>query len=162
MAKRLRVFVTVKQTLLVWTAWQALQLRQHPSNLREKLVLIELDYEPKNTLKFTFKRSFIMPRSYLAQHADPLIVADVQRRDERCLRSGGVGTALVLLQCGALAEVMPIEMDQERVFQAWDIRDDWEDILQYFITSDRQFAPPLVSGLNIRHQRFTPNGVALQ
>jgi hypothetical protein len=153
LAKRLRVFAGCKQTLIVWTAWQALR-----DNLSEKCLLIELAYEPKATLKFSFKKAFVMPREYLSQHADPIIVDDVKRRDERCRRAGGVGTALCLLQCQAMAEVMPIELDQPATFAAWEIREDWESIFDFFVSSDRPFAPPLVSGLNIRNHRYAADG----
>ncbi|KAH7106937.1 hypothetical protein BKA62DRAFT_685568 [Auriculariales sp. MPI-PUGE-AT-0066] len=158
MAKRLRTFSALKATLLVWAAYQGLNIRKMPQNLTTKCLLIELNYEPKATLKFSFKKAFILPREYLAQHADPIIVDDVVRRDERCRRAGGVGTALVLLQCGGMAEVMPIELDQPSTFNAWEDREDWESILEYFTTSDRPFGPPIKSGLNIRNHRYAPDG----
>ena len=32
----------------------------------------------------------------------------------------------MLIQCGGLAEVMPIELDQPSTFAAWEQREDWE------------------------------------
>jgi len=160
-AKRLRTFCACHQTLIVWTAYQALSLRRQPGNLTEKCLLIELNYDAKATLKFVFKASFIMPREYLAQHADPIIVNDVVRRDERCKRAGGVGTALVLVQAGGMAEVMPIELDQPVTFAAWEEREDWEQIFEYFTASEKPFCPPLVSGMNVRNHHYTANGRAL-
>ena len=69
MLTRRRTFCACHQTLIVWTAYQALNVRRVPSNLETKCLLIELNYEPKATLKFSFKASFIMPRTYLSQHA---------------------------------------------------------------------------------------------
>ena len=69
MAKRLRTFSALKATLLVWAAYQGLGIRKTPSNLTTKCLLIELNYEAQATLKFSFKKAYILPREYLAQHA---------------------------------------------------------------------------------------------
>ena len=34
---------------------------------------------------------------------DPLVMADIQQREERCRRTDGIDTAFVLIQCGAVS-----------------------------------------------------------
>lgn len=36
--------------------------------------------------------------------------ADVQRREDRSRRTGGIGAAVILLQCGRISQVMPVEV----------------------------------------------------
>ena len=74
--------------------------------------------------------------------SDPLVAAEIQQRDDRCRRSGGIGAAVVLIQCGGLSQVMPVEVDAPSKI-TWDIRDDWEDVLHHFVESGRSDFKPI-------------------
>lgn len=151
----LRKFCSTHASLLAWVAYQALDLKHQPANIRTKSMLVEIAYDPSAPLRFTLKGTHMVPRTYLAQYADPLIVEDVQRREERCRRAGGIGTAVVLLQCGAMAEVMPVEIDNPTRLAAWETREDWEEVLEWYVTSGRgDFTPPLVSPVSVRNHRY--------
>jgi len=126
-----------------------------PANIRNKSLLVEIAYDTSSPLRFKFVGAHIVPRSYLSQYADPLIVEDVTRREERCRRQGGLGTAVVLLQCAGLCEVMPVEIDNPARLASWEIREDWEDILEWYVTSGRaNFEPPLATSVIVRQHRF--------
>lgn len=88
--------------------------------------------------RFSIKDTHIVPRSYIN---DPLVWEDIQRRDDRCRRSGGIGCVVVLIQCGEVSQVMPIEVDAPNKI-SWDVREDWEEVLEHFVSSGRtDFAP---------------------
>jgi len=81
----------------------------------------------------------IVPRTYLR---DPLIVADIQRREERCRQNGGIGTAVVIIECGGVSQVMPVEVDPPSKI-TWDTREDWDAVLRHFVESGRTDFKPI-------------------
>ncbi len=90
--------------------------------------------------RFSVKGTHVVPRTYVTDN-DPLVGADIQRREERCRRSGGLGTAVVLIQCGDISQVMPVEVDSPNRI-TWDSRSDWADVLRHFVESGRtDFSP---------------------
>ena len=92
-------------------------------------------------LRFAIKGTHIVPRTYVTSR-DPLVAADIQRREERCRRAGGIGTAVVLIQCGAVSQVMPVEVDPPAKI-SWDERNDWAEILAQFVNSGRSDFKPV-------------------
>jgi len=93
------------------------------------------------TNRFVIKGTHIVPRTYVTSR-DPLVAADIQRREERCRRAGGIGTAVVLIQCGGVSQVMPVEVDPPSKI-SWDERNDWADVLAHFIDSGRSDFKPI-------------------
>jgi hypothetical protein len=133
-----------------------------PSNVRQSALLIELAVRPSGDsqrqyvlfslnpnyfnsrflfTRFTIKSTHIVPRTYVTSR-DPLVAADIQRREERCRRAGGIGTAVVLIQCGAVSQVMPVEVDAPAKI-SWDERNDWADVLARFVDSGRSDFKPI-------------------
>ena len=55
-------------------------------------------------LRFSVKATHIVSRSYVTDN-DQLVAADIQRREERCRQRGGIGTVVVILQCGDISQV---------------------------------------------------------
>ncbi|TFY56948.1 hypothetical protein EVJ58_g7326 [Rhodofomes roseus] len=138
LVKNLRKFVSSHSSLLGWAGFQALQLKRIPSNVRQNALLIELRYNPSASdalRRFTIKGTHIVPRTYVTDN-DPLVGADIQRREDRCRRTGGIGTAVILIQCGDISQVMPVEVDAPGKI-SWDSRDDWSDVLRHFVDSGR-------------------------
>jgi hypothetical protein len=161
-AKLLRRFTSQHTTLLGWAGFQALQLKRVPSNVRQSALLIELTPRPsgdshrqyvcthplspsENSLslphRFLVKGTHVVPRTYVTSR-DPLVAADIQRREERCRRAGGIGTAVVLIQCGAVSQVMPVEVDPPAKI-SWDERNDWAEVLAHFVDSGRTDFKPI-------------------
>jgi hypothetical protein len=142
-AKLLRRFTSQHTTLLGWAGFQALQLKRVPSNVRQSALLVELAVRPSGDAQrqFTIKSTHIVPRTYVTSR-DPLVAADIQRREERCRRAGGIGTAVVLIQCGAVSQVMPVEVDAPAKI-SWDERNDWADVLARFVDSGRSDFKPI-------------------
>ena len=159
-AKLLRRFTSQHTSLLGWAGFQALQLRRVPSNVRQSALLIELSPRPSSDpnrqcvllffsslsriltrYRFSVKGTHIVPRTYVTSR-DPLVAADIQRREERCRRAGGIGTAVVLIQCGAVSQVMPVEVDPPAKI-SWDERNDWADVLAHFVDSGRTDFKPI-------------------
>ena len=160
-AKHLRRFTSQHTTLLGWAGFQALQLKRVPSNVRQSALLVELALRPSGDAqrqyvhspshaitfmltpiaRFTIKSTHIVPRTYVTSR-DPLVAADIQRREERCRRAGGIGTAVVLIQCGAVSQVMPVEVDAPAKI-SWDERNDWADVLARFVDSGRSDFKPI-------------------
>ena len=93
------------------------------------------------TARFTIKSTHTVPRTYVTSR-DPFIAADIQRREERCRRAGGIGTAVALIQCGAVSQVMPVEVDAISKIP-WDERNDWADVLARFVDSGRSDFKPI-------------------
>ncbi|KAI0790028.1 hypothetical protein C8Q75DRAFT_717444 [Abortiporus biennis] len=142
LVKNLRKFTSAHSTLLSWAGFQALQLKRIPSNIRQQALLVELNYRQlsDSSRRFSIKGTHIVPRTYVTDN-DPLVGADIQRREERCRRSGGIGTAVILIQCGEISQVMPVEVDSPSRI-SWDERADWADVLRHFVESGRtDFAP---------------------
>ncbi|CDO71807.1 hypothetical protein BN946_scf184939.g31 [Trametes cinnabarina] len=144
LVKNLRKFVSAHSTLLGWAGFQALQLKRLPSNIRQNALLIELNYRHSSSdplRRFSIKATHIVPRSYVTDH-DPLVGQDIMRREDRCRKSGGIGCAVVLIQCGEISQVMPVEVDSPSRI-TWDLRDDWPQTLQHFVESGRTDFKPI-------------------
>lgn len=73
---------------------------------------------------------------------DPLVGADILRREDRCRKSGGIGCVVILIQCGDISQVMPVEVDSPSRI-SWDTRDDWADVLRHFVDSARTDFKPI-------------------
>jgi len=74
--------------------------------------------------------------------ADQLVLEDVAKREQRCRQAGGLGAAVVLIQCGGVCEVIPVELDAPSQIP-WESREDWEDVLDAWVESGRaDFIPP--------------------
>ena len=71
-----------------------------------------------------------------------MVMSDIQRREERCRHSGGIGTLIVIIQCGGVSQVMPVEVDQPAKI-SWDVRDDWADVLDHFVEAGRTDFQPI-------------------
>jgi len=142
-AKLLRRFTSQHTTLLGWAGFQALQLKRMPSNVRQSALLIEVTPRPSSDphRQFIVKGTHIVPRTYVTSR-DPLVAADIQRREERCRRAGGIGTAVVLIQCGAVSQVMPVEVDPPAKI-SWDERNDWAEVLAHFVDTGRSDFKPI-------------------
>lgn len=93
--------------------------------------------------RFSVAGSHIVPRSYVTSH-DPLVGADIDRREERCRRSGGIGTLVILVQCCGISQVMPVEVDPPSKI-SWDLRDDWPEVLRHFVESGRTDFKPITT-----------------
>jgi len=143
LAKYLRKFTSTHSSLLGWAGFQALQLKRLPANIRSNALLIELSYNSHadSLHRFSIANTHIVPRSYVTGH-DSLVAADIERREERCRRSGGIGTAVILIQCGSISQVMPVEVDPPSKI-TWDSREDWADVLRHFVESGRTDFKPI-------------------
>ncbi|KAI0787373.1 hypothetical protein C8Q74DRAFT_1196393 [Fomes fomentarius] len=144
LVKNLRKFVSAHSTLLGWTGFQALQLKRLPSNIRQNALLVELSYRPSSSdplRRFAIKSTHIVPRTYVTDN-DPLVGEDIRRREDRCRKSGGIGCAVILIQCGEISQVMPVEVDSPSRI-SWDSRDDWADVLQHFADAGRTDFQPI-------------------
>ena len=163
LVKHLRKFVSSYNQLLAWAGFQALQLKRMPSNIRQNAFLIELSYRPTapDSLRryaclpgllaperisdvidrFSVKATHVVPRTYVTEN-DPLVGDDILRREDRCRKSGGIGCAVILVQCGEISQVMPVEVDSPARI-SWDSRDDWSDVLRHFVESGRMDFKPI-------------------
>jgi hypothetical protein len=90
-------------------------------------------------IRFSVAATHVVPRTYIR---DPLVIADIKRREERCRQSGGIGTLVVIIQCGSTSQVMPVEVDPPAKI-AWDSRDDWANVLSHFVESGRTDFKPI-------------------
>ncbi|KAH9029346.1 hypothetical protein EDB83DRAFT_2507984 [Lactarius deliciosus] len=127
-AKLLRRFTSQHATLLGWAGFQALQLKRVPSNVRQSALLVELTPRPSGDAhrQFAIKGTHIVPRTYVTSR-DPL---------------AGIGTAVVLIQCGGVSQVMPVEVDAPSKI-SWDERNDWADVLAHFVDAGRTDFKPI-------------------
>lgn len=91
--------------------------------------------------RFSVAGTHIVPRSHVTSH-DPLVGADIDRREERCRRSGGIGTLVIFVQCCGISQVMPVEVDPPSKI-TWDPRDDWAEVLRHFVKSGRTDFKPI-------------------
>ncbi|KAF9484862.1 hypothetical protein BDN70DRAFT_58318 [Pholiota conissans] len=140
-AKTLRKFTSAHSSLLGWAGFQALQLKRVPANVRQNALVVELSYHnhAEAHRRFSVSATHIVPRTYIR---DPLVIADIQRREERCRQNGGIGTLVVIIQCGGTSQVMPVEVDPPAKI-GWDIRDDWAQVLSHFVESGRTDFKPI-------------------
>jgi len=134
LTKDLRKFTLLHSTLLGWAGFQALQLKRMPANIRQQALLIELNRTNNcdTNHRFSIAGTHLVSRSYILAR-DPHVTADIQRREERCRRDGGIGTVVILIQCGSISQVIPVEMDPIKI--AWDSRKDWAQVLHHFVES---------------------------
>jgi hypothetical protein len=79
------------------------------------------------------KGTHIVPRTYVT---DPQVADDIRRREERCRQIGGIGCAVILLQCGAISQVVPFEVDRPSTI-SWVSEDNWAEVLVHFVESGR-------------------------
>ncbi|KIK66930.1 hypothetical protein GYMLUDRAFT_157146 [Collybiopsis luxurians FD-317 M1] len=140
-AKNLRKFCSTHTSLLSWAGFQALQLKRVPSNIRQHALVIDLALlsHPEPHRKFSVVSTRIVKRNYIA---DPLVLADIQRRDDRCRHNGGIGALIVLVQCAGISQVMPIEVDPPSKI-TWDTREDWPAVLNHFVDTGRSDFQPI-------------------
>ncbi|KAI0783995.1 hypothetical protein BC629DRAFT_1594113 [Irpex lacteus] len=141
--KGLRKFTSAHSTLLGWAGFQALQLKRMPANIRQHALLVELRYQPgtDSLRRFSVKSTHIVPRTFVTD-SDPLVGEDIRRREERCRKNGGIGTAVIIIQCGEISQVMPVEVDSPNKI-TWDMREDWSDVLRHFVDSGRTDFKPI-------------------
>ncbi|KAF8880807.1 hypothetical protein CPB84DRAFT_1817306 [Gymnopilus junonius] len=137
----LRKFTSTHSALLGWAGFQALQLKRVPANVRQNALLVDLSYRPgvESHRRFSVSSTHVVPRTYIR---DPLVIADIQRREERCRQNGGIGTLIVIIQCGSTSQVMPVEVDPPAKI-TWDSRDDWAQVLSHFVESGRTDFKPI-------------------
>lgn len=93
--------------------------------------------------RFVVASARLVPRS-LVESYDPLVADDIARRESRCRKSGGIGCAVVLIQCGPTSQVMPVECDSPARI-AWDTRDDWAAILERYVEAGRVDFQPITT-----------------
>ncbi|GJJ09531.1 hypothetical protein Clacol_003754 [Clathrus columnatus] len=142
--KHLRKFTSTHSTLLAWAGFQALELKRVPSNIRKSALLVELTWRGGSDpgRRFEVASTHLVSLSILA--SDPVVCADIQRREDRSRRSGGIGTAVILLQCGRISQVMPVEVDSPAKV-TWSTITEWEDLLCRWIDCGTgPFEPPYV------------------
>ncbi|KAG5645092.1 hypothetical protein DXG03_006906 [Asterophora parasitica] len=140
--KGLRKFLSAHSALLGWAGFQALQLKRIPANVRQNALLIELSYHGRHSesyRRFSVSSTHIVPRNYIR---DPLVISDIQRREERCRHSGGIGTLVIIVKCGGQSQVMPVEVDPLSKI-SWDTREDWATVLHHFVDSGRTDFKPI-------------------
>ncbi|KAJ7157645.1 hypothetical protein C8R43DRAFT_997222 [Mycena crocata] len=140
-AKSLRKFTSAHAGLLGWAGFQALQLKRIPANVRQNALLVELapTGHAESHRRFSIAATHVVPRTYIC---DPLVIADIQRREERCRHNGGIGTAVIIIQCGGISQVMPVEVDPPSKI-SWDTRDDWAHVLHNWVESGRTDFQPI-------------------
>jgi hypothetical protein len=83
--------------------------------------------------RFSISGCHIVPRTFIR---DPLVINDIQRREARCRQNGGIGICVVVIHCGTINQVIPVEVDAPNKF-SWDTREDWADVLSHFVESGR-------------------------
>jgi len=145
--KNLRRFCSSFETLLRWTVFQALNLKRVPANIRQQALHVQLSYRNSEdpARRFVVSRTQIVPRSFIEER-DPLVAQDIQRREERCRRMGGIGAAVIMIECAGVTQVMPVECDAPSKI-GWDSRPDWLDILSRYVESGRfDFKPITTTG----------------
>ncbi|KIY69354.1 hypothetical protein CYLTODRAFT_349672 [Cylindrobasidium torrendii FP15055 ss-10] len=134
----LRKFAESYNDLLGWVAFQALQLRRHPANIRQRAFLVELS--PRNhsdrARRFTIAGTHIISRSYIS---DPVVQQDIQRREHRARSMGGFGAMVVVLQCGGVSQVMPIEIQSG---EQWRHNEEWSSVFHHCIEAGLEYYLP--------------------
>ena len=84
-----------------------------------------------------------MSRSVVESY-DPLVAQDIARREERCRQAGGIGAAVVLIQCEDMRQVMPGECDSPSKI-SWDLYEDWAGVLTRFVDAGRVDFQPMTT-----------------
>jgi hypothetical protein len=69
---------------------------------------------------------------------------EIHKRETRCRQNGGLGAAVVIIQCGEVSQVMPVEVDPPSKI-TWDLRNDWADVLRHFVDAGRTDFKPISS-----------------
>ncbi|KIM73348.1 hypothetical protein PILCRDRAFT_802801 [Piloderma croceum F 1598] len=143
--KHLRKFVSLHSALLGWAGFQALQLKRIPANIRHQALLIELscNNHADPSRRFSVAGTHLVSRSYVTDK-DPIVTVDIQRRDERCRHNGGIGTVVILVQCGSVSQIIPVEIDSPSK-TSWDMRVDWAEILYHSIESSNKDSEPIAA-----------------
>ncbi|KAF9559299.1 hypothetical protein CPC08DRAFT_723984 [Agrocybe pediades] len=146
--KMLRKFTSSYESLLGWAGFQALKVKRVPSNIRQKVLLVDINLHNNadSRRRYSIASTHVVDKSYIR---DSLVLAEIQRRDERSRQNGGIGTLIVLIQCGGATEVMPVEVDAPSKI-TWDSRDDWAQVLAHFVENGRTDFKPIST---------TPKGV---
>jgi len=142
LAKNLRKFTSAHNSLLSWAGYQALGLKRCPANARQNALLIELSHRGshvESSRRFSISSTHVVSRDYIP---DRVVMAEIQNRDERCRHMGGFGTIIVILQCGGVSQVMPVEVDHPSTI-SWDVREDWQAVLHHFVESGRTDFKPI-------------------
>ncbi|KAJ8517249.1 hypothetical protein ONZ45_g5542 [Pleurotus djamor] len=145
LVKSLRKFTSAHTTLLGWAGFQALKLKRTPSNIRQSALLIEVAFNPRVAdahRRFAVSTTHIVPLNYIR---DPLVVEDIQRREQRSRAAGGIGALVIIIQCGGISQVVPVEVDPPSKI-SWETREDWEHILRAFVDSGRMDFKPSSGG----------------
>src|ERR1700722_4396114 len=106
---------------------------------------------------FTIKGTHIVPRSYVTDRA-PIVAEDIKQREDRSRATGGIGCAVILIQCGGISQVMPVEVDPPSKI-SWDMRDDWAEVLKHFVESGRTDFKPVSTTARGCVFRFPPPSV---
>ena len=115
------------------------QPRRIPSSVSTASIMGIAQCSSFHVPRFSISSTHIVPRTYIR---DPLVIADIQRREERCRQNGGIGTLVVIIQCGSTSQVVPVEVDPPAKI-AWDSRDDWAQVLAHFVESGRTDFKPI-------------------
>lgn len=150
--KALRKYTSTHTALLGWAGFQALRLKKVPANIRHSILIVNLargdaaSRRTKSASAFRFHSTQILPLA--AYLTDPLILADIARREQRSRASGGVGCLIVVLKVlgagaeagagGEINQVVPVEVDRVEGIQ-WAERADWENVLREALESGRAF-----------------------
>jgi hypothetical protein len=165
--KHLRKFTSAHQELLNWAVFQALQLKRVPANIRQQALIVELDYHPNAPDSLHWYASLAILTDLLFAHGFTLNLASPSREPTSFLGhtspgpmpmlplifsdettgaggSGGIGAAVVSIQCGGLSQVMPVEVDPPSQI-TWDSRDDWSEVARHFVNSGRTDFKPISS-----------------
>ncbi|KAJ6558358.1 hypothetical protein B0H19DRAFT_946954 [Mycena capillaripes] len=139
----LREFVSAHAVLLGWAGFQALQLKRIPANVRHNALLVELNSTANIEWhrRFSIAATHVVPRTHIC---DPLVIEDIQHREEQCRANGGIGTAVIIIQCGSISQVLPVDVEVNSPSRiSWDIRDDWAAVLYPFVSSGRTDFQPI-------------------
>ncbi|KAF9065556.1 hypothetical protein BDP27DRAFT_1384512 [Rhodocollybia butyracea] len=131
-AKNLLKLCSQHTLLLSCVGFQALQLKRLPSNIWQHALVVDL--APRSGAEGHRRFSVVSTRKVKRNFGDSLVLADLQRRDDRCRHNGGIGCLIVLVRCDGISQVMPIEVDPPSKI-SWDTRDDWHSDFQPITTT---------------------------
>lgn len=76
----------------------------------------------------------------LFRDSDPSMLAEIQQREARSRARGSLGVLTVIVKCGSIVQVVPVEVP---CHITWDSRDDWEPTLRKFIDEGRTDFKPI-------------------